>query len=530
MMMIYVWFCLYGLIPLTTQGGCASGNCIDGTGIYQFESGARYEGTFQNGKRQGQGKLTLSNGLTYLGQFVRDYRQGEGCQTSQDGSVYTGQFFRDRYHGQGTMQFADGAVYRGEWQSGKMHGQGELTRPAGDRFIGAFQYGLMDGTGVWIKADGTRIQGIWKDGKRSDATLAENQTSPVHEEPSRTSSSITALTRPPSRLRTSLYVYMDGSRYEGTMVDDLPEGTGTCHYANGDVYTGGWSRHTPHGEGTLEMQDGRHLQGQWEYGRLKKLTAPTQAMERSQIKPIRDDKIRIWAVVAGIAPYQHMPALQYPDDDAYQMYAFLRSPEGGALPDDQIRLLINEEATRDQLIKAIQEMFGYADENDVVLFYFSGHGLDGALLPADFDGFDNRLFYQELTALLDQSLAKQKLVIADACYSGSLLTARGDIGFDLDLYYQELEKAAGGTAILLSSKQEEFSLEDKGLRAGVFSYYLRLGLKGNADLDGDSVIRIGELYTYIHQKVMSRTKGRQTPVLKGSYDENMPLAYLRPRG
>ncbi len=529
-MLIYVWFCLSGMLPLTTQGGCISGNCLNGTGVYQFASGARYEGAFQNGKRQGRGTLTLSNGLIYQGSFLRDYREGEGRQSSPEGSVYTGQFYRDRYHGKGTMIFADGATYRGDWQTGKMHGVGELTKSTGDQYIGAFRYGQMDGAGVLIRANGTRTEGIWKEGRQLDDAVVESRVQSTHEKPSRASDATATFNRPAASRQPSIYVYMDGSRYEGTMAQGLPEGTGTCHYANGDVYTGEWSRHSPHGTGALQMPDGRRLQGHWVYGQLKKLTAPTQSLDRRQIAPVHDDKIRVWAVVVGIAPYQHMPALQYPDDDAYQMYAFLRSPEGGALPEDQIRLLINEEATRDHVIQAMQEMFGYADENDVILFYFSGHGLDGALLPADFDGFNNRLFYQELTSLLDQSLARQKLVIADACYSGSLLAAKGDTGFDLDQYYRELEKAAGGTAILLSSKQEEYSLEDKGLRAGVFSYYLRQGLKGNADKDQDGVIRIGELYAYIHQKVRSRTKDRQSPVLKGSYDENMPLAYLRPRG
>ena len=82
----------------------------------------------------------------------------------------------------------------------------------------------------------------------------------------------------------------------------------------------------------------------------------------------------------------------------------------------------------------------------------------------------------------------------------------------------------------MSSQQEEYSLEDKGLRAGVFSYYLRQGLKGQADQDGDNVVRIDELFTFVKSKVRDRTKQRQTPVLKGTFDENMPLAYLRPRG
>ncbi len=508
-MIFSVMVCLSGIWASAPTSGCQSGNCLNGEGVYLFSSGARYEGAFFLGKRQGQGKLSLSNGVVYQGHFDRDYREGDGRQTDPDGSVYTGQFHRDRFHGKGIMTYADGSVYRGEWDSGNRHGQGLFVDHQGKRMEGS-----------WVKNE---YQGAQK-------IIVDVATSSAFSTPLKDQEPVVDVSYTQPSTAGLRYTYQDGSIFEGTQVNGLPEGSGTCHYANGDYYSGGWSHHAPHGEGTLMMTDGRRLQGRWVYGRLHKLTASTQPIDKIKVHPVQDDRVRIWAVVAGVAPYQHMPALDYPDDDAYQMFAFLRSPEGGALPDNQIRLLINEDATRANLVKAIQTMFGQADENDVVLFYFSGHGLDGAILPSDFDGFDNRLFYSELTSLLDASHARQKLVITDACYSGSLLAAKGQCDHVEDQLYIELEKSSGGTALLMSSQQEEYSLEDKGLRAGVFSYYLRQGLKGQADLDGDNVVRIGELFAFVRSKVRDRTKQRQTPVLKGAFDENMPLAYLRPRG
>ena len=64
------------------------------------------------------------------------------------------------------------------------------------------------------------------------------------------------------------------------------------------------------------------------------------------VKVDRDDEVKVWAVVVGIGRYTTMPVLKYTDDDAYHIYAFLKSPEGGALPDSQIRLLIDEDAFR----------------------------------------------------------------------------------------------------------------------------------------------------------------------------------------
>lgn len=529
-MIINMLFCLSGILSSAPATGCQSGNCIHGEGVYLFASGARYEGTFMLGKRQGKGTLTLSNGVVYQGQFSRDFREGTGRQTVGDGSVYTGQFQRDRYHGKGTMVFADGSVYRGDWQAGTMHGQGELIQKEGDRYVGAFRHGRKEGQGIQIDRFGHQTEGTWVNNEFQESpdrvTRQTMSQQPGTDEQKELKQELAAWVHPSG----STYTYQDGSQYQGTLVNGLPEGRGTCRYMNGDRYEGGWSRHAPHGEGTLLLADGRRLQGHWVYGRLAKLTAPTQPIEGMNVQPVLDERIRIWAVVAGVAPYLHMPTLTYPDDDAYQMYAFLRSPEGGALPESQIRLLINEDATRANLIEAIQMMFGQADENDVVLFYFSGHGLDGAILPADFDGFDNRLFYAELTNLLEASRARQKLVMTDACYSGSLMAAKGGGDAMDNRLVIELEKCGSGTALMMSSQQEEYSLEDKGLRAGVFSYYLRQGLKGQADRDGDGIVRIGELFSFVQAQVRARTRERQTPVLKGTFDENMPLAYLRPRG
>ena len=49
--------------------------------------------------------------------------------------------------------------------------------------------------------------------------------------------------------------------------------------------------------------------------------------------------MRVWAVLVGVASYSHMPTLRYTDDDAWRMYGFLKSPEGGAVDDERIRIL-----------------------------------------------------------------------------------------------------------------------------------------------------------------------------------------------
>jgi uncharacterized caspase-like protein len=206
----------------------------------------------------------------------------------------------------------------------------------------------------------------------------------------------------------------------------------------------------------------------------------------------------------------------------------LKSLEGGALPDEQVRILIDEEATRSNIIGTLEEVFSQAGPNDLVIFYFSGHGLNGSFLPIDFDGFNNKIAHEEIAAAFNKTKARFKLCLADACHSGSLLAMRsGEPEPVLSQYYATLAKAVSGTALLMSSKADETSLESSGLRQGVFSHFLIRGLKGEADANKDHVVTVAELFDFINKNVRDYTGNRQSPVIKGTYDPQMPVSVTR---
>ncbi len=186
----------------------------------------------------------------------------------------------------------------------------------------------------------------------------------------------------------------------------------------------------------------------------------------------------------------------------------------------------------------MRNTFLKADENDVALFYFSGHGVEGAFIPVDFDGFSNRLYHHEIRQILDGSRAKHKVVLGDACHAGSLysstmesdaLASRNIMANMLERYYSAFENTAGGMALLMSSKGQEVSLEDSGFRSGVFSHFLIRGLKGEADYDHDQIVTIEEVYDFTSKNVSSYTVGAQTPVLSGQFDMSMPVSVVRRR-
>ncbi len=550
---------------LSFQNGfanCIRGNCYDGKGTFVYPSGAKYVGQFQKGKINGEGILYFSNGNKYIGNWIDHYREGEGKMIFTNGDEYTGNFRKSTFHGEGTMKFSNKDKYVGMWREDKQNGQGTYFYNNGDRYEGNFQAGMIngkgkmfykdgskyigiwkdnykDGNGVFYKTNGTATSGIWVNGKFMPANGQESIIPNNQVANQNTSGQTVTDMEAKSDVRncndtycadgSGSFTYADGSKFIGEFNNGYPAGYGTCYYANGDKYTGQWANHTPHGMGTMVFHSGQILEAVWERGKPQHGVEPDDSMIESEvIKVDRNREVKIWAVVVGVARYSHMPVLKYTDDDAYQIYAFLKSPEGGALPDNQIKVLVDEDATRSNILRTMRRTFLQADENDVVVLYFSGHGLQGSFLPVDFDGFNNKLDHEDVKKIFGQTKAKHKLCLADACHSGSLMAARnGSVPSTLTNYYKAFQKSKGGTALLLSSKGDEYSLEDHGLRQGIFSHFLIKGLKGEADKNRNNIISIQELYNFVHTKVRAYTGNVQSPTLTGDFDPDMPVAAVR---
>ena len=239
-----------------------------------------------------------------------------------------------------------------------------------------------------------------------------------------------------------------------------------------------------------------------------------------------DGTVKIYAVVVGVSQYLAMPPLHFTDDDARLFYTHLKSVEGGALPSSQVTLLLEANATHRNISQALRQMARQADGNDVIIFFFSGHGLSRAFLPIDFDGYDHQLAHEEIFQILQSSRAQHKVCIADACYSGALdyVGTKGYPPAASGLLYQEYEKAQGGIALLMSSSPGEASLEDRALHQGVFTYFLMRGMSGRADFNGDGIVSIKEIFHYVAHVVPEYTSGKQSPCLTGDYDDDMPVA------
>ena len=489
-----IWCCT---ISTLLQADCLKGNCNTGNGTTVLADGSQYTGGFSQGLPHGKGIMKYSNGDKYLGRWANGKRHGKGKLIMKHQGYYIGSFVKDRMEGFGTFNYDNGDEYKGYFSNGKYHG-----------------------TGIYTYSNGKILSGSW------DNDTFINNSEPIVQSSSQTS--VNASSSPKIKNCNTSYCHncigtvtmQNGNRYTGRFENGKANGYGKLFKPNGTVIEGTWKNNT--------LLKAKHERKQEPIVKKKRQSSPTYNPKPEIENTAFSKEVKIFAVIVGIAAYNHMPSLRYTDDDAYKIYAFLKSPEGGALPDDQIKVLIDDSATKDNILESMEELYAQADENDMIMLYFSGHGLAGSFIPHDFDGIKNRINHKDVEAIFQKSRAKHKICYADACYSGSYeYGEKTAINTSMKKFYNQLSSTASSTALLMSSRKNEISLEFLGLKQGVFSHFLIKGLGGEADTDYNKVVTIDELFGFVKDGVRNYTGYTQTPVIMGNYIDNMPVAMVR---
>lgn len=109
--------------------GCVQGECETGTGMFVYDSGDRYTGSFRGGLRDGNGIMEYTNGDRYEGTYLADQRNGRGTYTYKSGDVYVGEFKNGGREGSGSYRFAaSGETYVGEFRDDGTSGDGTFKR------------------------------------------------------------------------------------------------------------------------------------------------------------------------------------------------------------------------------------------------------------------------------------------------------------------------------------------------------------------------------------------------------------------
>jgi hypothetical protein len=170
---------------------------------------------------------------------------------------------------------------------------------------------------------------------------------------------------------------------------------------------------------------------------------------------------------------------------------------------------------RVDLRKQILELF--SGENDIALFYFSGHGYientGGYIITYDSISGDDGIALSDIILWANDSKSKNKIIILDSCFSG----IAGSNPFK-----SSLSEISEGVTILTASTSEEFALEENG--SGVFTSLLVDALSGAAgNLVGD--VSPGSIYAHIDQ---SLGPWSQRPIFKTNVKNFVSLRKVQP--
>ncbi|HEX5108779.1 MAG TPA: caspase family protein [Vicinamibacterales bacterium] len=225
--------------------------------------------------------------------------------------------------------------------------------------------------------------------------------------------------------------------------------------------------------------------------------------------PVKTATLRLLAV--GISRYQNPGlSLTFPSADARDLIAFFRTRGPRLFKDVDVTELADTAATAENVKRAIVEVQRRALPEDVVIVFLAGHGAsignEWYFVPHDLRnpereeqlaslGVSSTYLAQELRRMTSQKV----LLLVDACYSGSMLSAFR--GYE-DRRALALLARSAGVHILAASTRDQRASEVPELGHGVFSYALLRGLEGAAALrDVDNQVTAMSLASYVRTQL-----------------------------
>ena len=248
-----------------------------------------------------------------------------------------------------------------------------------------------------------------------------------------------------------------------------------------------------------------------------------------------------FALLVGISDYQNpgiMP-LRFAHEDAILFQQHLQSPRGGALPDENVQSLINEQATTAGIRTAIETVLKtLAGPEDTVLVFFASHGTvdpetrQGFIVTYDSDPQDlasTALPMADLQNLVEQRLSSVKRfqIYVDVCHAGKIGTIL-DKKNRINRVVEDLGEADGEIIGFMASEPREVSFEGPqfGGGHGAFTYFLLNALNGAADYGQEGTVVLNDMIDYVENRVEEATYDRQHPRRFGDFDRGVVMARL----
>jgi len=242
------------------------------------------------------------------------------------------------------------------------------------------------------------------------------------------------------------------------------------------------------------------------------------------------------ALLIGVSEYEpglnNLPAAV---KDIAAMQRVLQDPEMGGF--DQVKLLANPDPQAMQY--EIETLFSGRSKDDLVLLFFSGHGIK--------DDSGRLYFATQITRkndkgdliratavptsfvhdIMNTSRCKRQAIILDCCFSGAFDPAlQAKDGGSVDLRSQ---LGAEGRVVLASSSSTEYSFEQQGSDLSLYTRYLVEGIEtGAGDRNEDGFVSVLELHEYAASKVQE-TAPKMTPKIITLKDKGFEIILSKAR-
>ncbi len=244
-----------------------------------------------------------------------------------------------------------------------------------------------------------------------------------------------------------------------------------------------------------------------------------------KVGPVR----RKHALVVGIGTFSDskIPPLQYTAKDARDFARFL--VDEASFSPGSVTLLTDAEATRANILSALQRLILGSHEDDLVVIYLSSHGspyqesrgLSGVGYFVTYDtGLENMwvdaVEYQDLAEKVALLPARRVVTFLDSCFSGQALSEGAKQlvaeGAGVDESTARRFLSGEGTYVVTSSRADEISWESDELGNSYFTHFLIESLRGaEPPTLGDAFARLSDRV----QRAVVRDKGvAQRPELQ----------------